>query len=196
MNSYPVASNGFTILQEPGADIGRGVSGVVIEYTANAALKLGEAVYTQAAGVVDKSTTLGNHSLVAGVVVGGDNTNMQAVSDSGLINSLTAADAGERVLVLVCGIYWVISGGAITAGAQIVLDTATAGRVKAATTIAVSATGLTINSGATPVTSSAANGAIIGGTGTVSGDDIGRSFGRILEAAAGAAEIKLAYINV
>lgn len=195
-NSYPAASNGFHVLQEPGVDIGRGVSGTLIEYTALSALKLGEAVYTQAAGVVEKSSTVGNHIYVAGIVVGGWNTDMQAIADSALVNVLTAADAGERVLVLVHGIYWIISGGAITAGGQIVMDTGTAGRAKAATTLAVAATGLTIAAGATPVTSTAANGAIISGTGTVSGDGIGRTFGRMIEAAGGAAEVKLAYINV
>lgn len=199
--TYPIASKGFEVIREndDDANVGVGVGGTVLVLTAGAALKIGEAVYLSADKTVNKSATTSNHQEAFGVVVGGENTDLHALGGEDLaaqVDVLVAADSGEKVLVLVSGVYLVIADGAIGRGAPIALSASTAGRVRAGAAIAVAATGLTIAAGATPVTSSAANGAIISGAATVTGDEPGTKFGRALQAAANNGDKILAYINI
>lgn len=223
-NSYPTASLGpFEIFREPDQDSGVSPSGKVAEYTAGASLKLGESVYFSAAKTVNKSNSAGNAGLVAGVVCGGYQTGMQVLTDINLINVMVAALVNEPIIVLWSGVYWIISDAAIAVGTPIKLGTTTAGRVMGLDALSGSigtlaltgAPGIgtldaTVDAGATPVTSSAANGAIAtvigapsigtlaitGSPGGQSGDGTGARFGRIIEVASGAAQVKLALINV
>lgn len=170
------------------------IGGPVIKFKAAAALLLGDAVYLSADGTVNKSGTVGNHSKRIGVVVGGANTGNEVITDSAQYGVATVADADEDVLVQVGGVSYVIAGGTIAAGDRVVLDTGTAGRVKAGAAVTATAANptqaaSTINSGATAVTSSAANGAIItngaitAGAITVAGDGANTILGVMIEAA-------------
>lgn len=193
-----------------------GPSGDVIQLTASGTLKIGDVVYYSAASTVAKSATGSNHDKIAGVVIGGQSTYDSIIDDSALVGT-TAATDGQRVLVLLHGIAYVVVAAAIAAGVAIVADTATAGRVKAATAHTATAAdptqatttqvNSTVPAGATPVTSSAANGAIItagaitngaitAGAITVAGEGNNRIIGKVINAGAGAASVVLAWINV
>jgi hypothetical protein len=77
------------------------------------------------------------------------------------------------------------AGAAVTVGAALVMDVS--GRVVPATALAVSSAGITVAVGATAVTSTLANGAILSGNGTVTGGDLPQFVvGYALEAAAAA----------
>lgn len=173
--------------------------GSVFHAKAGAALLLGDTVYISAALTVNKSATVGDHAKVCGVVVGGKNTFFEVCTKKTDYGVITAADANEEVIVLFRGFTFVLADAAVIAnGALLVPSTTTAGRVKAGAAITVTATGLTIAAGATPVTSTAANGAIISGSGTVAGDGTGRVLGKVFGAASSGAagEPLFAMINV
>lgn len=111
------------------------VGGTVVKFKAAAALKLGDCVFLSAADTVNKSTTTGDHDKVVGIVVGGANTNNEAVSDSASYGVITVADADEDVLVQIDGIAYVITDAADAAGSLLIPDDATtAGQVEAGTT--------------------------------------------------------------
>lgn len=164
--------------------------GEVLRFTAGVSLNVGDVVQISAANTVTKLTTTPNR--VIGVVVGGDSLPDATIFDPGsatittlLTAGVLAATVGQAVFVLVQGIAYVRGDGVITNAAQIKMSGTTAGRV----IIAVSA--LTIAAGATPVTSSAANGAII------SGDDAaGQVIGKNISATTADGDVFLAYINI
>lgn len=191
------------------------IGGHTMRCTAAAAVKLGDIVYLSGTRTVNKSTTLSNHKLIVGVVVGGANTEMKYVTDSAQYNVLTVADANELVLIQYSGIAYVIAAAAIAVGVPLIPDTSTAGRVKAAADLAGAAGDLAVSAltvgtlaiaaGAVGVTSTAANGAIIegapgggvlSGTAGLSGDGYFRGVGRLLEASSNAGDIRAALLNI
>lgn len=170
-------------------------AGLIIQCQAALALNIGDVVqYTATLGQVTKLTT--NPSRVAGIVVGGQGTPDQGVwEDSGtyasdaasVLAGIPAATAiGQYVFVLVTGIAWVVSDAAIAAATAITMSVTTVGRV------APGVSSATVAAGATPVTSTAANGAIIAGN-----DFITPVIGKSIDAAVGGAGVAfLAYINI
>jgi hypothetical protein len=110
------------------------LGGDVIRLKAAAALKAGQVVYLSADFTVNISATLTDHDEAVGIVVGGENTNMQVLEDPSAYNSFTVADANEDVLVQISGVAYVITDAAIAVGLKVIPDTVTAGRVKAGTT--------------------------------------------------------------
>lgn len=164
--------------------------GLVLKFTAALSLNVGDCVQISAANTVTKLTTTGNR--VIGIVVGGGSLPNDDLFEAGgatipslLQTGVLAALVGQDVYVLVHGVAWVRGDGVITNSAQIKMSGTTAGRV----IIAVSA--LTVAAGATPVTSSAANGAII------SGDDaVGQVIGKNISATTADGDVFLAYINI
>lgn len=171
--------------------------GVVLPFTAAGALNVGDIVWISADMTVNKSNVAADHQKVIGVVVAGPHSSplassaaasnnpawMEPVYDPNQIAAGVAAslNAGDQVLVCVLGIAYVVTAAAIAAGVGLVPDTVTPGRVKAASDPAVAA-------GATAVTSTAANGAII------TGDGFRRGCGKLLEASGGAGVAKRALI--
>lgn len=79
------------------------------------------------------------------------------------------------------------AGAPIALGVALIVDAS--GRVVPASALAVSSASMTVAAGATPVTSTLANGAILSGNGTVSGGDIPQFVvGISMQAAAAAGE--------
>lgn len=165
--------------------------GTVFRYTAGGTLNIGDVVQISGTQTVNKATTNPNRTI--GVVVGGDSlvdkgliefgttTGIAALIQSGIV----AATVGQTVIVQVQGMVYVRCDGVIANAAQIKASTNVAGRVMAAVSAA------TIAAGATAVTSSAANGAII------SGDDFaGHVIGKNTDAVSADGDIRLVYINI
>lgn len=172
--------------------------GRVVRLKAGGTLVIGDAVYMSGDLTVNKAAaSAAQQKLRIGIIVGGQsfNSDGEVATDSNLFGQ-TAATVNQWVLVCFHGVTYVKVAAAIAVGRSLVLDTATAGRVKEVTnlsagnstlaiggspaigtlavsgapgigTLAVSgapALGtLEIGAGATPVTSTAANGAIITG---------------------------------
>lgn len=169
--------------------------GVIMPFAAAAALNVGEAVWLSADYTVNKSTVATDHQKVIGVVVGGVRAGPLGAAGGNIDSAepiydpvaiaagLLAANAGEQVLVCMFGECYVITDAAIAAGVRICPSTTTAGRVRAGTDPVVAA-------GATAVTSSAANGAII------TGDAFARGVGKLLEASSGAGQAKRVFVNL
>lgn len=134
-----------------------GLGGIVIRAKAAAVLNIGDAVFISAANTVDKSTTATDYAKRAGIVVGGENTFQNVLQDDDDIGE-SAADANEDVLVCIAGMARAVAGAVIAAGDRMIADGTTAGRLKVGAL-------LTIASGGTAVTSTAANGDIISGDG-------------------------------
>lgn len=161
--------------------------GIVLPFIGAAVLNLGDLVWLSADITVNKSAVLADHIKSIGVVVGGDLTGMEAGGAKAqygvkAVNSL-AAGIGPNVLVQVYGAQYVVCDAATAVGpicASIIL----AGRVRAATPLAVAA-------GAVAVTSVAANGVT-----DISGDGQGRIIGRLLQAAAAPGDVRLALIGI
>jgi len=102
--------------------------GRVIRFKANATtLLVGDPVFFAAADTVDKSGTTANYIRFAGVVVGGNGTRYQVAHDSSMVG-MTAALAGEDVLVQIDGIVWVVANTAIAITDNIIMST-TSGKV-------------------------------------------------------------------
>lgn len=156
--------------------------GIVIRVKAAAALNVGDAVFMSAARTVNKSTTATDYARRFGVVVGGDNFEFHVLQEDGDVGEQAAA-ANKDVLVCVLGLCKVVAGGTIVAGDRLIADTGTAGRVIVGAQFTIAGTDFTVDSGATPVTSTAANGAIIGGTGNVVGAGETVCLGHAMEAA-------------
>lgn len=164
------------------------IGGRVIRVKGVTAFKPGQLCYWSADETVTvTATATTHHDKVAGVVVGGNLTNYQIIEDSAAYNVITVNDANSDVLVQVDGIAYVICAAAIAVGVRLVPDTATAGRVKAAT-----AMDATVDAGGVAVTSSAANGGIV----TPTGDSFGFVIGKLIEASGGAAQVKRALLSV
>lgn len=112
--------------------------GLVQQFLADSGQTLltGQVVYCSDAQEVSTSATQATvGAKYVGVVVGGQSLNDDIPLDlTGVTNSisLTAATAGQRVLVQVAGVVTVIGGAAVTAGALLMGDS-TAGRVITAT---------------------------------------------------------------
>jgi hypothetical protein len=82
------------------------VGGQVLPYLSGDSSWIGDVVYISAKNTIKHDTILTNYNNVAGVVVGGTRTSMQATADSGSVGSLAATN-GQRVLVLTKGRAWV-----------------------------------------------------------------------------------------
>lgn len=183
----------WTVLQENPQDPLE-CGGLCRIYPANNPVFVGQIVYF--AGVVanvgpsvDTSIVAANHQLLAGVVVGGQRLGVPGRGDLPFVTDdpsdvgVQVAIAGELAVVMYSGVAYVIADAAIAAvGTRLAPSTTVAGRVRPATDPVVAA-------GATAVTSTAANGAII------TGDGFGRIVGRNLEVAAGAGSAIRALIN-
>lgn len=101
--------------------------------------------------------------------------------------SRRSAAIGRMTDVTVLGTAVAESGGAIAVGAMLAADAQ--GRVVTAATLAAATGTLAVAAGATPVTSTAANGGIITGAPTLSGGDTPQYIiGMALQSAAGAGE--------
>ena len=114
------------------------VGGRIIKCTAAAALYIGDAVYFDNAGKVNKSGTAATvGAAFAGIVVGGESLDLDwRVSYTALVlaSPVTAASGdGKIVFVQIDGVANVRTDGAVAAGARVVGGT-TAGRVDAGTT--------------------------------------------------------------
>ncbi len=156
------------------------VGGVVFVATAGAALNIGDAVFISGVGTVNKSVTAADHQKRCGIVVGpvaravvsSFQKVIQRINDVGL----QAAATNDPVLVCFGGLCYAVADAAITVGVAVAPSTTVAGRVRPATNPVVAA-------GATAVTSTAANGAII------TGDGFNRIIGMAFDASAAAGNI-------
>ena len=104
--------------------------GPTIPFSAAAALKIGDAVWISTANTVNKSAVAADGVKFIGVVVGGGGSfgNNYGLFDSGSVG-LSLVASGKVAEVQVAGIAWVVAGAAIAVGAELGLDTGTAGRV-------------------------------------------------------------------
>lgn len=110
---------------------GQQIGGQVQYYIASDSVRIGQVVYISGHNTVATSATLANYNKLAGVVVGGTRTGMQA-SVSASDTSTLAATANQRAIVLTRGRYWVLdSTGGIGPG-LIVRPSGTAGRIAVA----------------------------------------------------------------
>lgn len=163
-NSYDPSRFDFITFSEDdltGGDIHETIGGATLVFKAAASLALGDAVCITAANTVNKSTTATVHQSRVGIVVGGRQTYYKCMSQKTLYSQsapIVAALTNEEVFVLIQGFIWCIGDATIGIGVRIAPSTGVAGQVRPATDPVVAA-------GATPVTSTAANGAIITGDG-------------------------------
>ena len=144
--------------REPGFVLTRGD---FVEMTCGGTINANDAVYLDSTGNVEQAPTSGQTSTLVGV-------------------ANTACVSGGTAQVQYSGKATVVADATVTVGDRVGAPTTTAGRVK---TIAST---LAIGSGATAVTSSAANGAIITGDPGTS-----RVLGRALTAGAAGAPITI-----
>lgn len=133
----PTAFGWINLSEDNGETLGE-IGGIVIPLKAEVNLNVGDVVYLSATVLkqVSKSavaaTTLDR---IAGIVVGGDNTNSEVIQDDTAIGTLLAAAAGGKVLVAIQGIAKVLADAAIAGFNQKVIDsTVVAGRVAVGTT--------------------------------------------------------------
>ena len=104
------------------------VGGKVVYALAGDTCRIGQVVYFSAKNTVKPSATLADYNQIAGVVVGGARTNMQA-SVSKADTSTLAATANQRVIILKQGRFWLLdSAGGDSPGLQM-RPSGTAGRV-------------------------------------------------------------------
>lgn len=100
-------------------------------YIASDSSRIGQLVFHSGHNTVKPSATLADYNKIAGVVVGGTRTNMQAsiaVADT----STLAAINGQRVIVCVRGRYWVLDSAGGDGPGIILRPSGTAGRAAAA----------------------------------------------------------------
>jgi len=118
-----IAGSGSDIAnQEPG--------GLCFVAKATVALNIGDAVIVDTtADQVTKSLTTGDHIRRCGIVVGGTQTGMKALTELEAVG-LAAAAIDEQVLVCYSGIAWGIAQtNSVAVGDELSLDTTTAGRL-------------------------------------------------------------------
>lgn len=117
--------------------------GPVFEMTASGALNVGDAVLISAEDTVLKTEVTANHKNRIGIVVGGTQTGMRALSGSDALGLAAAAD-GEQVLVQYAGIAWAVADTATVAvGDKLKLGSTTAGRLMDGTDTTDLAAGIT-----------------------------------------------------
>lgn len=122
--------------------------------------------------------------------VSGALTGAQATAIGQKVLGIARRDAasGAMVDITVLGTAVCEAGAAIAVGARVMCDAS--GRVITATALAAATGTLAIAAGATAVTSTAANGAIVSGAPTLSGGDTPQFiFGTALQAAAAAGDL-------
>lgn len=100
-------------------------------YVADDSSRIGQIVYHSDNNEVKPSATLADYNKIAGVVVGGTRTNMQA-SVSVADTSTLAATAGQNVIVCVRGRFWVLDSAGADAPGVMLRPSGTAGRAAAA----------------------------------------------------------------
>jgi hypothetical protein len=105
------------------ADIG----GATVEFTAGAALNLGDAVFLSAANTVNKDTASG--AKFVGIVVGGAQLKGYINTEQNKYGVIQAAATNERVIVQRSGIAYVLTEAAYAAGTHLIPSTTTAGRM-------------------------------------------------------------------
>lgn len=185
---YAVPTHHRWILCE-NEDAGVSVGGRVISAVALGTLTLGQAVcwISGTDRGVNTSTAAAVHRGFAGIVVGGTRLmagsgNFACANERGDYGVLQAATVNQEVLIQIDGIAFAIMAGGYAVGTVLVPDTGTAGRVLTAADIGVT-------TGATAVTSSAANGA-----GTVTGIN-GRGIGKLLEVSTLAGQVRAIHLQ-
>ncbi len=162
----------YTTQQSFDSTNGGQVGGEVRIYIAADTLRIGDVVYESANNSANTSTTGTDHEKVLGVVVGGRSTGMDCSLLSADVGTIAALPNRPAVIMRRGRTYVrvdTVTADTVHAGERIKPSTLTKGRVKPASATLTA----TLNSGATPVTSSAANGAII----TVAGDGFTKVFG-------------------
>jgi len=127
MSSAPATNLSNLQLQQSDGDVGQ-IGGIVKRFTVASTILLGDVVYISAAETVAKSTTNSNYAKFAGIVVGGSSFDVSGAInvDSTLIGQ-TAAVSGGWVLVMISGIGYIKSDGAILAGSTVIPDASVAG---------------------------------------------------------------------
>jgi hypothetical protein len=105
------------------------LGGICFVFTSAVAINYGDVVYFSAANTVTKSTTVANYVSFAGVAVGGDLTYNAILQTKPTTGTVQVASASGTVLVQVCGIADVITAATDAAGARVMADPTTAGRV-------------------------------------------------------------------
>lgn len=111
------------------------VGGVVKTYLAGDSERVGNVVYVSAKNTVSRSATIANYNAIAGVIVGGARTSMQAalsLSDT----STLAGIAGQKVLVLERGRAYVLIDDqtGFAPGLQVIASASVSGRIRTRTT--------------------------------------------------------------
>lgn len=158
------------------------LGGIVSRYIASGNINLGDVVCLVSGSdyTVIKSTNAAVHRGVVGIAVGGIRlggiTDYEVLTEKTQYNSLQVAANGEGVLIQTTGQVFAILAGAYAVGTVLIPDTGVAGRLQSAADLAVGA-------GATPVTSTAANGAIMTGVS-------GRLVGKLIAASSGANDVQ------
>lgn len=108
--------------------------GIAQLFSAGAAsFNFGDVVYVSAADTILKSATVADYVAFAGVVIGGDLTNDEALVTIPTTGTVQVASSGKTALVQISGIAPVILSGSLTLG-RVIPDTGTAGRVANGTT--------------------------------------------------------------
>lgn len=117
------------------------VGGIANVYTAGATLLIGDAVFISAAFTVNKSVVAGDRLKRAGIVVGGLTRSVVSGTLEALQNLIDVGDqaavVNDPILVCTSGICYAVADGVIAAGTLVTLSAATAGRVTAAASAAV-----------------------------------------------------------
>lgn len=140
VTTYPVARNipFFTSNVAFDSLTGGQPGGQVRFVLADDSLLVGDIVYWSDTNTVNKSATLANYSMIAGVVVGGTRLSSQSSVASADVGTL-AATVGQRVIILKQGRTWIRSGqnGIVIAGRRILPSDSIAGRFDTSLTASV-----------------------------------------------------------
>lgn len=122
---------GLPVIDQSNDDISNGAPGGLIrKFKAALALNVGDAVLYSAVDTVTKTITTTDHDQRIGIVVGGAQTDMKALLESGDLGTPAAAAANEQVLVMISGIaYAKADANTVAFGDKVRLGTTTAGRV-------------------------------------------------------------------
>lgn len=110
---------------------GAQIGGTTQFYNASDSVRIGQIVYHSGHNTVAASATLADYNKIAGIVVGGYRTNMQA-SVSVADTSTLAATANQKVIVLQRGRFWVLDSAGGDGPGIIVRPSGTKGRAAAA----------------------------------------------------------------